>query len=68
MEPTPTITHVKGHQDDTTLYGELDWTSQQNVDADKLAGQQSSAHSQRQIHHWSLYYKDKMLGNFWTLI
>eukprot|EP00957_Ditylum_brightwellii_P078545 5972233-Ditylum_brightwellii.AAC.1 len=37
MEPIPKVSHVKGHQNDDTPYKELDWTSQQNIDADKLA-------------------------------
>eukprot|EP00957_Ditylum_brightwellii_P136778 10429359-Ditylum_brightwellii.AAC.1 len=38
MERQPKIFHVKGHQDNVTLYDELDSRSQQNVDADQLAG------------------------------
>jgi ribonuclease HI len=35
---SPTITHVKGHQDDHTLYAALPLEAQLNVDADAAAG------------------------------
>eukprot|EP00957_Ditylum_brightwellii_P008590 651405-Ditylum_brightwellii.AAC.1 len=37
MKRQPKISHVKGHQDNDTLYHELDSFIQQNVDADQLA-------------------------------
>eukprot|EP00957_Ditylum_brightwellii_P128092 9769825-Ditylum_brightwellii.AAC.1 len=37
MEEQPKISHVQGHQDNDTLYKELDWRSQQNIDANHLA-------------------------------
>ena len=33
----PTVHHIKGHQDRTTPYDELDPIAQMNVDADSLA-------------------------------
>eukprot|EP00957_Ditylum_brightwellii_P073121 5557532-Ditylum_brightwellii.AAC.1 len=50
MEPTPMVSYVKGHQDDTTPYGELDWTSQQNVDAEKLESDFLDQHAVHQVH------------------
>eukprot|EP00957_Ditylum_brightwellii_P173095 13177844-Ditylum_brightwellii.AAC.1 len=35
----PTVSHIKGHKDDKNVYEDIDWKSQQNADADWLAGQ-----------------------------
>eukprot|EP00957_Ditylum_brightwellii_P170899 13007536-Ditylum_brightwellii.AAC.1 len=39
-----------GHQDDTTPYGKLDWTSQQNVGANKLEGDFLDQHAVYSVH------------------
>eukprot|EP00957_Ditylum_brightwellii_P163888 12477096-Ditylum_brightwellii.AAC.1 len=53
VKPFPcllTFAHIKGHQDDTKKYKGLDQKSQQNVDADTLAGAYNVAHDQQRIY------------------
>eukprot|EP00957_Ditylum_brightwellii_P145158 11056857-Ditylum_brightwellii.AAC.1 len=46
----PIFAHIKGHQDDTQNNEDLNQKSQQNVDADKLAGGYNIAHDQQRIY------------------
>ncbi len=47
MTIKPTLEHVKGHQDDHTLYEELHLNAQLNVDADEEAGYYQSTYPAR---------------------
>eukprot|EP00957_Ditylum_brightwellii_P165620 12607876-Ditylum_brightwellii.AAC.1 len=41
----PTVSHIKGHQDDESAYEDLNWKSQQNIDTDQLTGSSPLAYS-----------------------
>eukprot|EP00957_Ditylum_brightwellii_P142863 10885618-Ditylum_brightwellii.AAC.1 len=76
MQCLPKFSHVKGHHDKDMPYEDLDWWSQQNVDADQLAGEYMDCHGSYlaevplvEVNKAQLLVKDKTItGNYVTEI